>query len=300
MIDMKDLLVLQGQLFLLIAAGAFFRRRILDSAFQKGLTDVIIDLILPCNIIMSFQTGAGGEALLHSYSILIVSICIQIGCGVLAAVLFRGTGERRPVMQYGTIISNAGFLGTPVAEGIFGSEGVLLASVFLIPQRITMWTVGVSFFTHKTDKRAWLRLLTNPCILAVFFGAFLMISGLRLPAVLEDTVQALSNCNTGMSMFLIGMLMSNSKRRDFLDPMILRFSAIRLLLIPGLTLLGCRLFQVDTLAANVSVVLTSMPAAGTTAILASKYGGDTAFAAGCTAVSTILSLAAIPFWCSLL
>ena len=56
MVDMNALLALQGQLFLLMALGAFFSRRgILSSGFQKGLTDLVIDLILPCSIITSFE-----------------------------------------------------------------------------------------------------------------------------------------------------------------------------------------------------------------------------------------------------
>ena len=56
MVDMNALLALQGQLFLLMALGAFFSRRgILDGGFQKGLTDLVIDLVLPCSIITSFK-----------------------------------------------------------------------------------------------------------------------------------------------------------------------------------------------------------------------------------------------------
>lgn len=31
-------------------------------------------------------------------------------------------------------------------EGIFGAEGLMLTSIFLIPQRMAMWSVGVSYF----------------------------------------------------------------------------------------------------------------------------------------------------------
>ena len=49
-------------------------------------------------------------------------------------------------MQYGTVCSNAGFLGSPLTEGLFGGVGLLLTSVYLIPQRIVMWSMGVSYF----------------------------------------------------------------------------------------------------------------------------------------------------------
>ena len=37
---------------------------------------------------------------------------------------------RRKCLEYGTICSNAGFLGNPIAEGVFGAEGLVLASFF--------------------------------------------------------------------------------------------------------------------------------------------------------------------------
>ena len=72
------------------------------------------------------------------------------------------------------------------------------------------------------------------------------------------------------------------------------FAVIRLLLIPLAVLLGCLVFQVESVAAGVSVVLAAMPAGSTTAILAAKYKGDEAFATQCVVFTTILSL---PVWC---
>ena len=63
---------------------------------------------------------------------------------------------------------------------------------------------------------------------------------------------------------------------------------------------ACMALQIDPLVRNISVVLTAMPAGATTAILALKYRGDAAFASACTALTTVLSLAAVPVWCALL
>ena len=45
------------------------------------------------------------------------------------------------------------------------------------------------------------------------------------------------------------------------------------------------------------MILTAMPAGATTSILALKYGGDAPFASACTALTTVLSLIAVPLWC---
>lgn len=40
----------------------------------------------------------------------------------------------------------SGFLGDPIAEGIYNGVGVLYTSIFLIPMRIVMWSVGTTYF----------------------------------------------------------------------------------------------------------------------------------------------------------
>ena len=146
-----------------------------------------------------------------------------------------------------------------MAESVFGPEGVLLASVFLIPQRAFMWTLGVSYFT-KGGGHGWKKVLTNPCILAVLAGTALWAAQVDLPPVLDGAVRSLGSCNTGLSMLLIGMLMSGFHWRDLADPGILCFCGVRLVLIPFLTLAGCRIFHAEALASQVSLLLTAMPA----------------------------------------
>lgn len=297
MIDVVDLLNLQGELFLLLAAGFFFRRRaIVGESFERGLTDVILDLILPCNIITSFQIEMNAELLRTTFSILAVSMANQLACLALGTALYRRCSrEKWPVMKYGTLSSNAGFLGMPVAEGIWGTQGVMLASVYLIPQRIFMWSAGVGFF-HREKKNLAAKLLTNPCILASLIGLVLMAVQAPLPVFLDKTIHAFGQCNTGMSMFLIGMIASRIKLRDFMDREVLYLSAVRLVLIPLLVYLSCRLLTMDQLTMGVAVILAAMPVAGTSAVLAAKYDAAPEFAASAVAVSTVLSLIAIPVW----
>jgi len=296
MIDMIKLLNLQAQLFLLLMTGFFFQKFILSESFKKGLTDILIDLILPCNIVASFQVKLDTELMHSSLSVLATAFFTQLLCIGLGMVLFRRSTENdQPVLKYGTLCSNAGFLGMPVAEGIWGAEGILLASIFLIPQRVFMWSVGVNYF-HKGKQNPFLTMIKNPTIDAVLVGLILMVTQASLPTFLDATLHAFSNCNTGMSMFLIGMITSRLKLRDFLDKNILYLSFVRLVLVPLLVLIGCRLYGVEELATSVAVILTAMPVAGTTAILASKYDCNAEFAASGVAASTALSLAIIPVW----
>ena len=309
--EISRLLNLQGQLALLTLVGFVLTKKgLIDSKGRKCLTDLLIDVILPCNIIQSFRIEFSWEILQNTFSILVISLLLQVGCAVACALGYRRYSyARRSVFQYGTVCSNGGFLGNPLAEGIFGSTGLLLASVYLIPQRIAMWSMGVSYFMQdaspatpeekKAHKKAvFLKTIRHPCILAVFFGMFLLLSQFQLPGFIGQTVKSFSNCNMAMSMVLIGAIIASSgDLRPILDRDVLLYCFLRLGLIPFLVLLGCRFAHTTELVTGISVVLAAMPMGGTTAILAEKYHSDAAFASKCIAISTILSLVTTPLWC---
>ena len=60
--------------------------------------------------------------------------------------------DKRKPLRYGTIVSNGGFLGNPVIEGIYGTNGLFYASVFMLPVRIVMWSVGTSCFMKEKSE----------------------------------------------------------------------------------------------------------------------------------------------------
>lgn len=301
MISIPKLLDLQGELFVLIGLGFFFRKRnLLPHDFQKGLADLVIHLILPCNILHSFFTDQGKLILSRGREIWIVALLTQIACYIFArTALSRISEERRSVMQYGTICSNAGFIGTPIVQGLYGAEGLLLSAVYLIPPRVIMWSLGLSFFLNQKQKKReknWKKAILHPCMIAVFLGMIAMMRNIHLYPFMEKSIVALASCNTGISMFLIGMILSELKWRDFADPMILLYTFIRLITIPTVVFVACRLFGVSELVTRISVILAAMPAGGTTVILSEKYKNNVAFASGCVTVSTVMSLPSLLIW----
>lgn len=298
-----ELISLQLRMFLVMLVGLFFRKKnIISQEGKKNLTDLVIYLILPCNIVKSFMITFDRNTLRNFGLILVISVIIQVFCAILARVLYRRVKqEHKPILMYATVASNSGFLGNPVAEGVFGSMGLALASVYLIPQRIVMWSAGVSYFTGGSNRKEVVkRVITHPCIIAVFVGMGMMLSQISLPPFLEAALKDIGNCNTAMSMLVIGTILADVKPREMLDYSILLFSGLRLILIPLAVYGGCLLLQIDPLVTGVSVLLAAMPAASTTAILAAKYNGDAVYAGKCVVLSTVLSLAATPIWSMIL
>lgn len=298
--DFTGLFEMQGMMFLVMILGMVLKRAgIVEDSGKRLLTDLVIDVTLPASILRSFQMEFNHQILVSCMVIGIVAVLIQIGSYILSMLLYPGfPDERKKVLQYATICSNAGILGNPIAEGIFGSLGLLYASIYVIPQRAFMWSVGLTYFTEAPDKKTlFKKVITHPCILAVIFGFLIMIFQVQLPGFLSLTVRTIANANTFIAMMLVGTILAGVRFRELPGRETLYYAFIRLFLIPLIVLLICHAAGIDKMVTGVSVTLSGMPAASVTAVMATKYGKDEVFATKCVVLTTLMSMVTVPVWC---
>lgn len=300
--NLSNLLQMQGMLIIIMVLGLFLARTgTITPEGRQLLTDLVINVTLPCSIVKAFLIEFSMDILQSCIAIFLAAIVIQfLGMG-LSHILYPGyEGQRKRVLQYATICSNAGILGNPIAEGAFGSIGLMYASIYLIPQRSIMWSFGLTYFTVSPSRWQLIKkILTHPCIIAVELGLVLLIGQFQLPGVISATISSLGSANTSVSMLLIGAILSTVDLKKMVDRDSLYYCAVRLILIPELVYLGCRIAGLEEMVTGVSVLLSAMPAASVTAVMASKYQQDAPFAAKIVALSTILSMITAPLWCLL-
>jgi len=299
MVEYNNLLHLQLMLFLLIGTGYALRKwKLITDEGQKTLTNLLIHLILPCNIIYSFLSNADGSLLKAGAAVFLLSLANQAAMYFLGDICYpRASKEEKAVLRYGTICSNAGFMGNPLMEGLYGSQGLLYASIYLIPQRIAMFSVGLACFTVEKGKNMVRKILLHPCIVAVMVGIAGMFLPFTLPKFLTETIHSIGSCNTAISMIVIGSILAEVEIRSVFSGLNFYYCLQRLLLIPGLMLLVCYLLHTEPMVAAACVILSGMPAGSTTAILAAQYGADERLAVRMVFLSTLLSMLTIPVWC---
>lgn len=298
--DFSGMFETQVMLLLTMMLGWVLKKKgIVRDGDKTFLTNLVINVTLPASIIKSFQIQFDYQILMGCLVVCIIAVVVQIGSYLFSLVLYPGFhDQQKKVLQYATICSNAGVLGNAVAEGVFGSMGLLYASIYVTPQRIFMWSVGITYFTEAPDKKTLLKkIFTHPCILAAIIGILLMVTQLPLPGALSLTVRTVANANTCLAMMLVGTILADVRFRDLPGKETIYYTLIRLVLLPLAVFLGCRLAHMDALVTGVSVILTGMPAASTTAVMASKYEKDEVFATKCVVFSTILSMLSVPLWC---
>jgi predicted permease len=260
-------------------------------------------MVIPCNIFKSCLIEFNMGIFKSCAMLLLSAVILQCLCLTLNKFIFnRYAPQQKKVLQYCTIVPMSGFLGNPIAEGIYDQLGVLYTSIFLIPMRVVMWSVGTTYFVAdaEVDKKKVLKnVLTHPCLVAIYLGLICMVTQIQLPRVITETVRYIGSCNSALTMFIVGTILADVKLPTIVNRHTITFSVFRLAILPAIALGLGRLLGLDNVSLGISVLMTGMPAGASAAIFAARYGSDAPFATKCVVMSTLLSMLSLPLWCYL-
>ena len=300
---MDKLLELNFSVFAMMAVGFLIRKKnIIGKEANRVITDLVIDVVLPCNIFASFLdqdlTAGTGDYI----SIVLISLGIQTLSVLYGKFAFpKEAPDRRISLSYAMIASNAGFLGNAIAEGLYGATGMRLNSLFLIPQRIMMWSEGLALYSGEKNRKATLRkVATHPCVIACMLGLLVLVTGLQIPSFLASPIQSIGKANTPLTMIMIGLILGEIKLKNLVDRTIVWFTLHRLVCMPLLVWGICLLLPVSKIVKSLCVLMAAMPAGATTAMLAAKYNRNPHFATRLVTFTTLCSVPAIVIWTILL
>lgn len=302
-----EMINLQLQIFLLLAIGYFIGKKgMISKKATSQISSLVVNLILPASIIRSFQVEMSPEILKSTLFVLVLSIIIQVLTIFLSKLIWKKVPNagQRVNLEYGTIANNAGTLGMVVAEAAFGEVGVLYSSIYMIPVRIAMWTSGIALYSsQKQSEESRLqglkKVFLHPCIVAIYIGLVLMVAGMygfTLPGFLQKSLNSIANCNTAMVMLVIGIILSELSVREMFDKWSGIYTGFRLLVFPAIVFVCLKFLPIPSLAANICIIETAMPASVTMVMLAQKYHRDPQFASKMVFVSTLASLFTMPLW----
>lgn len=300
--DIMDIFSLQGTLFAMMLIGAWMKKRgIIDDNGKKCLTDLCVNMVIPCNIFKSCLIEFNMGIFKSCAMLLLSAVILQVLCLTLNKFIFnRYQPQQRKVLQYCTIVPMSGFLGNPIAEGIYDELGVLYTSIFLIPMRVVMWSVGTTYFVADAEvdrKKVLKNVMTHPCLVAIYLGLICMVTQIQLPSVVTETVRYIGSCNSALTMFIVGTILADVKLTTIVNRDTLIFSVFRLAILPAVALGVGRVLGLDSVSLGVSVLMTGMPAGATAAIFAARYGSDAPFATKCVVMTTLVSMLTLPMWC---
>lgn len=299
MITVGSLLSLQCTILIMMLTGFILKKlNIIEKDGEKCLSNLIMFLFMPSSIIYSFATEMNINIIKNGILIIMIGFTVQIFALFINKFIYRRyTEEVGCILKYGTLVSNGGLIGIPIIDGLFGSIGILYANIYLIPQRIFIYTAGISLFKKEKSNsfiNVFKKTLRNPTIIAIFIGAFPSVFNLSYPLEILAALNNMGKCTSSISLILVGSMLGDINWRNVISIPVLHVTINRLIIIPLIVLFMCRFLEVDNTITWIAVLLIGMPVASTCAVLAKKYDQDYKLAAKTIFVSTVLSIITLP------
>jgi len=260
---------------------------------SKSLASILLWLVIPCVIIGSFCVEPSGEKIRQ------MAVSTALGALALASAMLiaRILYKKFPVDNFSAAFSNAGFMGIPLVRACFGDDAVFFLVGFVALLNLMQWTYGASVLSHGKAKMGIKQILLNPISIGLVTGILLFVTGLgvRLPSVIQNTVNGISALNGPLAMLVLGVYLGQTDPKSMLaNGKIYALSAVRLLLIPAATLVVLWLLPVDTTIALTILTAACAPVGANVAVYAQIYGEDYPYACQSVALSTLLSVASMP------
>lgn len=285
--------------FILIMTGFFaVKAKALKPEARQHFSSLLVSIVVPCMIVNSYITEFNAEvfhgivlAFIHSF------ILIMIGL-VIAVLAARRMGkENAAIFEFAMIFSNAGYMGFPLIQALFGNEGLLYASSYNTVFNLMIWTYGYARVSGQTDaKKVVNTIVRTPAMIAVVLGLVIYLLQIPVPELIHQPISSIGGLNTPLSMMITGMILAGSDLSKVIrDRAVTTVIGIRLFLIPAVCLLIYGILHISFgMASEVVLLLEACPCAAISSVFAVQFHYDEEKVAGAVILSTLLSILTLP------
>lgn len=290
-------------IFLEIGTGIVITKiGIMDDKNGKFLSNLVMTVTLPCTLLASASIDGGREAvagMLKGYVVLeifyIVCICL---CLLLSRAMYLTRGQKA-VLVGAAVMPNSAFIGIPLITALLGSEaGALYGAAGIMAYNILFFTYVQHLF--DPEAKVSLKAFLTPTNITTAIMVVMLVSGLRLPGILESFCKAMGNTTTPLALIIAGGMLARSDLKKLVaNPLVWLITGLRCLVFPlGFLAVLC-LLPLDPTLRMAVLILASCPAGSLTAVLAKQYDTEGELASQAVAHSTLCILISVPLVLSL-
>ncbi|OYO22197.1 transporter [Enemella dayhoffiae] len=272
----------------LVVAGVGFALGRFYDLDAGTISKISLHGLVPAMVLHSLLTtqvsGAVGARLVLAY----LAACI-VGALVAAVLIGRVQAATRRAVMVSVAISNSGNMGLPIALFALGQAGFEQSILLFLASMILGFVVGPLLLGSSGGARAAvIGLLKLPVIWAVVVGLIVRAIGIALPTGVMRGVEMLSSATLPLVLLALGIQLGASRRVRFTRAVVVG-SLIRVVAMPGLSLLIGWAFGLSGVPLQALVLAGAMPTAVNAFLLALEYKGDVRTVADTVTVTTILS-----------
>ncbi|MCO7123845.1 AEC family transporter [Ihubacter massiliensis] len=262
-------------IFAMVGVGFIANKaRALPDESNGYLISLLMNITAPCMLLTSITgkqltpdtLSSTLEVLAGTIIFFLVGMAVSYG---IVKVLRISSADQGVYMSILTTV-NTGFMGFPITKAAFGNEALYFMVVSNIVLNIYLYSLGI-LQINMGEKRQFkglkkaLKPMLNMCSLAAVLGIIMLFSGFKIPSFFNE--------------LLTGIVIS----------------LINLILWPALTFLAVNWLPIHEMTKLILVYGAAFPTAVIVVALAAKERKNSQLAAEGVAMTTLFSMATLPF-----
>jgi hypothetical protein len=311
--------------FLVILIGWMAHRRgYLGDEPMRALSRFVVDIAFPALVFTQMVRTVDADGLRDGWYVPILAMALLVtawATGLLCAPRLAGA-RLRNTFVFCVAIPNWVYLPLPIAEALYGTDGIQVILLANVGAQLLLWSLGVWILrANLSPAQALRQVAVNPGLIATVagIGVALMVPGARTwetlspanapvtPLAAGAAMQALSfvgGLTVPLQLLVIGAQLA-ALVPDIHKPSatVVRVTVVRLLVAPSVAV---ALFWCVARAGLVIpettryclYLIAAMPVSLTTALFTERFGGDVPFGAQAIFFTTLAGLGTVPliFW----
>lgn len=165
-------------IMIMVAIGYLLKKiKLANADIAKALNRLVFRVFLPCMLFLNvYKMDSIGEIDLGYVAYALIVLLVIFALGIPCVMLVTKQGARRGVLLQAVFRSNYALIGIPLAQSLFGEEGLAIATLLsaaAIPAFNILAVISLSVFGDEQKvnvKKILLGIVKNPLILSVLAG----------------------------------------------------------------------------------------------------------------------------------
>lgn len=289
-------------MFIMLAVGMGVKRfRLLTETELRHLNKMIFVVFFPPMMFTNLYGTDIEEAVDWRLMIFgIASVAVIYGVSMLAVLHMEKDPRSRGAMIQAIYRSNFVIMGIPIAVNMYGHGNLAVTAMMvavIVPIYNVLAVVTLEVFRGGTLDFAGIlkKVLTNPLILGAAAGLLSVLTGLKLPAVLEDVVGDMASVATPLALVILGASIDFKSIRKCGRNLVVCVAA-RLVIVPAIGLTAAALLGFRDIAFVTLIAMFAAPTAVSSFTMAQSMDSDGQLAGNCVIFSTAFACFTMFLW----
>ena len=294
-------------LFVLLLGYGAGRYHSFNTEQASGFSTLALNFALPAALFVGMTHLKRADLLQQGPLLLAIFFSYAATYGVSFAVARRSKAIGKagaPIIALLVSFPAAPVYGLAVLTPLFGASGTTVVGLSSLVCNLTLTPVTLVLLARssgasgggKKPKQSQMMVIRqafeSPLVWAPLFGVVLVLLGVSVPALVDQSLELLGTSSSGVAIFASGLVLAAHKVK--LSREVWLVSLGRVLAAPALLLLVLLVFHVRGPVSAATLVATALPSAVLAVLLATKHGVVQSLASTVLFVTSLAMIVILP------